>query len=83
MYTRKSLSNNRQARQKGKYIMKKTFYKYTNKFLISMQMNTKKQIKNLNYLNCKMKLELRNWDKGACPFIPIRAAASPYSQFFV
>ncbi len=25
--------------------MKKTFYKYTNKFLISMQMNTKKQIK--------------------------------------
>ena len=28
-----------------------------------------------------MKLELRNWDKGACPFIPIRAAASPYSQF--
>lgn len=45
---KKSLSNNRQARQKGKYIMKKTFYKYTNKFLISMQMNTKKQIKNLN-----------------------------------
>ena len=37
---------NRQARQKGKYIMKKTFYKYTNKFLISMQMNTKNQIKN-------------------------------------
>ena len=32
-------------------------------------------------LNCKMKLELRNWDKGACPFIPIRAAAGPYSQF--
>ena len=29
--------------------MKKTFYKYTNKFLISMQMNTKKQIK--NFLN--------------------------------
>lgn len=28
--------------------MKKTFYKYTNKFLISMQMNTKKQIKNFN-----------------------------------
>jgi hypothetical protein len=26
--------------------MKKTFYKYTNKFLVSMQMNTKKQIKN-------------------------------------
>ncbi len=19
-------------------------------------------------INCKMKLELRNWDKGACPF---------------
>ena len=38
---------NRQARQKGKYIMKKTFYKYTNKFLVSMQMNTKKQIKKL------------------------------------
>ena len=35
-------------RQKGKYIMKKTFYKYTNKFLISMQMNKKKQIKNFN-----------------------------------
>ena len=34
--------------QKGKYIMKKTFYKYTNKFLVSMQMNTKKQIKNFN-----------------------------------
>ena len=32
-------------------------------------------------LNCKMKLELRNWDKGACPFIPIRAAAGPYFQF--
>lgn len=47
MYTRKSLSNNRQARQKGKYIMKKTFYKYTNKFLISMQMNTKKTNKKL------------------------------------
>ena len=28
-------------------------------------------------LNCKMKLELRNWDKGACPFIPIRAVAGP------
>ena len=38
---------------------------------------------NNKYLNCKMKLELRNWDKGACPFIPIRAAASPYFQFFV
>lgn len=38
---------NRQARQKGKYIMKKTFYKYTNKFLVSMQMNTKKQKKTL------------------------------------
>ena len=37
----------------------------------------------LGFLNCKMKLELRNWDKGACPFIPIRAAAGPYSQFFV
>ncbi|MEE0821891.1 hypothetical protein [Catenibacterium sp.] len=33
------------------------------------------------FLNCKMKLELRNWDKGACPFIPIRVAAGPYSQF--
>ena len=32
-------------------------------------------------LNCKMKLELRNWDKWACTFIPIRAAAGPYSQF--
>ena len=29
------------------------------------------------FLNCKMKLELRNWDKGACPFIPIRAATGP------
>ena len=27
--------------------MKKTFYKYTNKFLISMQLNTKKTNKNL------------------------------------
>ena len=35
----------------------------------------------LEILNCKMKLELRNWDKGACPFIPIRVAAGPYSQF--
>ena len=26
--------------------MKKTFYKYTNKFLVSMQMNIKNQIKN-------------------------------------
>ena len=32
-------------------------------------------------LNCKMKLELRNWDKGACPFIPIRAAAAPLFSF--
>ena len=30
---------NRQARQKGKYIMKKTFYKYTNKILVAMQLN--------------------------------------------
>lgn len=46
MYTKKkSLSNNRQARQKGKYIMKKTFYKYTNKILVAMQLNTKNQIK--------------------------------------
>lgn len=36
---------NRQARQKGKYIMKKTFYKYTNKSHVAMQLNTKKQIK--------------------------------------
>lgn len=36
---------NRQARQKGKYIMKKTFYEYTNKILVAMQLNTKKQIK--------------------------------------
>ena len=35
----------------------------------------------LDDLNCKMKLELRNWDKGACPFIPIRVTAGPYSQF--
>ena len=34
-------------------------------------------------LNCKMKLELRNWDKGACPFIPIRAAAGPLFSIFV
>ena len=34
-------------------------------------------------LNCKMKLELRNWDKGACPFIPIRAAAGPLFSFFI
>ncbi len=36
---------NRQARQKGKYIMKKTFYKYINKILVAMQLNTKNQIK--------------------------------------
>ena len=36
---------NRQARQKGKYIMKKTFYKYTNKIHVAMQLNTKNQIK--------------------------------------
>ena len=34
-------------------------------------------------LNCKMKLELRNWDKGACPFIPIRAAAGPLFSIFL
>ena len=34
-------------------------------------------------LNCKMKLELRNWDKGACPFIPIHAAAGPLFSIFV
>lgn len=41
---------NRQARQKGKYIMKKTFYKYTNKILVAMQLNTKKQTLNLRKL---------------------------------
>ena len=35
------------------------------------------------FLNCKMKLELRNWDKGACPFIPIHAAAGPLFSIFV
>ena len=39
--------------------------------------------KKKEFLNCKMKLELRNWDKGACPFIPIRAAAGPLFSFFV
>ena len=34
-------------------------------------------------LNCKMKLELRNWDKGACPFIPIRAVVGPLFSIFV
>ena len=34
-------------------------------------------------LNCKMKLELRNWDKGACPFIPIRATAGPLFSIFL
>ena len=34
-------------------------------------------------LNCKMKLELRNWDKGACPFIPIDAVAGPLFSIFV
>ena len=42
-----------------------------------------KAVKNILDLNCKMKLELRNWDKGACPFIPIRAAAGPLFSFFV
>ena len=36
-----------------------------------------------SFLNCKMKLELRNWDKGACPFIPIRAVAGPLFSLFV
>ena len=38
---------------------------------------------NIYFLNCKMKLELRNWDKGACPFIPIRAAAGPLFSIFL
>ena len=38
---------------------------------------------NIKYLNCKMKLELRNWDKGACPFIPIRVAAGPLFSIFL
>ena len=29
-------------------------------------------------INCKVKLELRNWDKGACPFIPIRTSTCPF-----
>ena len=37
----------------------------------------------LIFLNCKMKLELRNWDKGACPFIPIRATAGPLFSIFL
>ena len=43
----------------------------------------KEVIENRFSLNCKMKLELRNWDKGACPFIPIRAAAGPLFSIFV
>ena len=42
-----------------------------------------KVLKSKKALNCKMKLELRNWDKGACPFIPIRAVAGPLFQIFV
>ena len=47
----------------------------------SIESFSKQNFKFSQYLNCKMKLELRNWDKGACPFIPIRVAAGPYSQF--
>ena len=43
----------------------------------------RKKSKDFKTLNCKMKLELRNWDKGACPFIPIRAVAGPLFSIFV
>ena len=46
-------------------------------FSMVSQVNYTECKENHNSLNCKMKLELRNWDKGACPFIPIRAAAGP------
>ena len=52
------------------------------KFADRIQERLGYDIEIITILNCKMKLELRNWDKGACPFIPIRAVASPYSQFF-
>ena len=43
--------------------------------------NTTREQREQIVLNCKMKLELRNWDKGACPFIPIRAAVAPLFSF--
>ena len=49
--------------------------------IAGMSINDERKQKYDFSLNCKMKLELRNWDKGACPFIPIRAAAGPYFQF--
>ena len=45
--------------------------------------NAREKQKKWNNLNCKMKLELRNWDKGACPLIPIRAVAGPLFSIFV
>ena len=49
----------------------------------SMQEFLDSQMPILTNLNCKMKLELRNWDKGACPFIPIRATAGPLFSIFL
>ena len=51
--------------------------------LVLRQEKVPVKLKFLYYLNCKMKLELRNWDKGACPFIPIRAAAGPLFSIFL
>ena len=52
-------------------------------FNIMDEESAKQYLKYNNNLNCKMKLELRNWDKGACPFIPIRAAAGPLFSIFL
>ena len=52
-------------------------------FLFSLSTEIDNVSKIIKHLNCKMKLELRNWDKGACPFIPIRAAAGPLFSIFL
>ena len=52
-------------------------------FYNDKQFESRINLKDILILNCKMKLELRNWDKGACPFIPIRAAAAPLILIFI
>ena len=51
--------------------------------LVGCQNKTEALTSSVTILNCKMKLELRNWDKGACPFIPIRAVVGPLFSIFV
>ena len=76
----------------GKYITEDKIMETTEKSLkntinysknMLVQEKRKISIGIMIFLNCKMKLELRNWDKGACPFIPIRAAAGSLFSIFV